>query len=120
MQLADGMMANMHKMQSAAVALTHAQGYAAPTGDCMTIQCFRIAIRRENNYDFHGTSRMSLLSHIRRACVKYAYLIYINCLDQHLDKRTKLRRTLQIGCKSLSSFLGMLLGCSCKPKAEYF
>jgi hypothetical protein len=36
MQLADGMMANMHKMHSADVALTYARGYAAPTGGCLT------------------------------------------------------------------------------------
>jgi hypothetical protein len=37
MQLINSMMANMHKMHSADVALTYARDYAAPTGGCLTI-----------------------------------------------------------------------------------
>jgi hypothetical protein len=36
MQLINGMMAYMHKVHSADVALTYARGYAAPTGGCLT------------------------------------------------------------------------------------
>jgi hypothetical protein len=36
MQLINGMIANMHKMHSADVALMYARDYAAPTGGCPT------------------------------------------------------------------------------------
>jgi hypothetical protein len=40
MQLANDMMANMHKMYGADVALTHAQGHAAPTGGYVSRSVF--------------------------------------------------------------------------------